>query len=201
EYAPRPAVPSYLTPRPFTGALNGPANRIVAGFGTSLLFISLFLPMFTGPLRFLVLFFDVPWKAVPVGFSVVDEVKERQLASEEAPPKYGGNEVRSDSANPPKGAVQVLLASVASVLYPIFVIAMVAFLTFQIASGRTARGYFVAGIMTGAATVAYAIAIILLNTVPELRLVLLMVSPGFGWAVLFVGCVTLIVAGAIRFNR
>jgi hypothetical protein len=171
----------------------------VASVGTGLVFVALFMPMVTGPYGFWMSFIDVPWKAATVGFAIVDEIKKDQQRQPEPTPRRDRQVDDRADAKPPDGrAGLVVLVAIGSILYPIIVLVATGFSTFQVACGRTARGYFAAGLMVGTATVMYAVGLLLLNVVPELRLVLVLISPGFGWAVMLIGSLGLLAAGAIR---
>jgi hypothetical protein len=192
---------------PAGGRPNAPVNRIVASVGAALVFIALFLPMVSGPGLWLS-FIDVPWKAVTVGFALVDEVTTRHRSEPEPAPRGSFREERRERAEPsepvdPRKSAQaglIVLVGIGSVLYPLFVLAVLGFAGYQIATGRSARGYTGAGIVIAAATVLYAVGLLLLNSVPEMRRVMVLVSPGFGWAVLLVGAAALSAAGLIRLD-
>src|SRR5262245_45391716 len=193
-----PALPSYLTARPFSRAPNGPVNRIVASAGAGLVFIALFMPMVTGPFGFWLSFIDVPWKAATVGFAIVDEVrKEERRQPEPAPRRDRRADDRAESERRDGAAGLVLLVALGSILYPLVTLGAAGFAGYKVACGRTARGYFAVGLVIGAATIMYAIGLLLLNAVPEMRMALILVSPGFGWAVMLVGCLALLAAGAV----
>lgn len=199
---PEPYSTPFVQPR---ASQNGVVNRVVGVVGASLLLIGLFLPMFTGPFGFWVSFIDVPWKAVTVGFAIVDEVaksasedaKRKEDAPQTGRPRAAKPNTKNDQRDTAKGGIVVLVA-IGSVVYPIVVLAVVGLVAIQAASGRRLKAYFFLGILAGGSTIAYAMAILCLNTVEELRLALLLVSPGFGWAVLLVGSFAVLLAGAIR---
>lgn len=201
EYIPPPAPSSYLTPRPFTRAPNGPANRTVGGVGAALVLLALFLPMVTGPFGFWLSFIDVPWKAATGGFAVLDEVREEERTRPDPAP-LGDRRApdRAETARP-QGAEFVVLVAIGAVLYPFLVLTAAGLAGCQVAAGQTCRGYFAAGLVIGAATAMYAVGLLLLNAVPETRLVMKLVSPGFGWAVMLVGSLALLAAEAIRLER
>jgi transcription elongation factor Elf1 len=197
DYGPTLVADPFPVWRPGSRYPNATANRILAGVGTGLVFIALFLPMVNGPFGFWMSFIDMPWKAVTVGSAIADEITDERREPAPAPRQERRKNDREDSGKAAKAGLVVVVA-ILSVVYPLFVLALLGFSTFQIASGRTARGYFLAGLLIGAATVSYAVAILLLNAVPEMRVVMLVISPGFGWAVLLVGSVLLMASGLMR---
>jgi transcription elongation factor Elf1 len=179
---------------------NRPVNRMVAGIGTGLLFIGLFLPMVHGPMGFWMSFIDVPWKAVTAGFAIADEIAESKPSRDPEPRSTTKTPDRT-RPDPPKGAVLASLVVIASVLYPLFVLGVVGFSTFLVAAGRSAKPWLFMGIATVVATLGYALAILLLSTISELRFVMALVSPGFGWAVLLIGALMVLIAGVIHPGR
>ena len=40
--------------------------------------------------------------------------------------------------------------------------------------------------------------VLLLNSIEEMRLAMLVTSPGFGWAIMFIGSMALVIGGLIR---
>ena len=179
---------------------NRPVNRVVAGVGAGLLFIGLFLPMIHGPAGFWMSFIDFPWKAVTVGFAVADVIAKAEPRREREPmnPPVRQDNDQGQTAKEEEGAVLAVLVGVGSVLYPVFILAVLMVTGLQIATGRTATAYLFAGIGCAGATVLYGFAVLMLNAIPVLRVVMAVLSPGFGWAVLFVGSFMLMVAGVMR---
>jgi transcription elongation factor Elf1 len=203
---PEPEPDPYISYPRARRAPNGPANRVVAGIGAGLLFIGLFLPMIHGPFGFWMSFIDFPWKAITVGFAIADEIKNAEPRRDRdpapprdpTPPTDRRDSDRGKAAKEPDGSALAVLVVIGSVLYPIFILAVLAFTGFQIAYDRAAASYLFAGVCCAGATLLYGLAILMLNAVQELRLVMAMLSPGFGWAVLFVGSFMLMVSGVIR---
>lgn len=195
-----PELPSQLvrwrTPR----RPNAPVNRIVASVGAGLVLIALFLPMVTGPFGIWLSFIDVPWKAVTVGFAIVDEVKAERRAEPDVPRNRAPREQPKKQDDPGRTAQGglVMLVAIGSVLYPLLVLAALGLTGYQVAAARSASGYVLVGLVVGAATLLYAFGLLLLNTIPEMRLVMALVSPGFGWAVILVGAAAIAAAGIIR---
>ncbi len=186
--------PSYSQPKPKTG---GTANRVLASLGAALMLIGLFLPMIHGPMGFWMSFIDVPWKAITVGFAISDEVAKNDgdmpgLGG----PKPGGPNKQAN----PKSAL-LMVVGIGAIVYPLAILALVAFSAIKIATGGKPFGFLLAGIASGGATVLYAGGLLLLNTIEELRIVIVMLSPGFGWAVMLIGAFLLLLAGMIRRGR
>jgi len=181
-------------------APTSPASRIVAAIGASLLFIGLFLPMLQAPMGISLSFIDVPWKAVTVGFAVADEIQDRQKEPEVVPRTERRKIERKENEKPDHSGLVVLVA-IASVLYPLFILAAIGISALQIAQGRTAKYLLFIGIACFASTLGYGLSILTLNSIPELRLVMALISPGFGWAVLIIGTALLMASGAIRFEK
>jgi hypothetical protein len=159
--------------------------------------IGLFLPMIHGPMGFWMSFIDVPWKAITVGFAISDEVAKNDgdmpgLGG----PKPGGPNKQAN----PKSAL-LMVVGIGAIVYPLVILALVAFSAIKIATGGKPFGFLLAGIASGGATVLYAGGLLLLNTIEELRIVIVMLSPGFGWAVMLIGAFLLLLAGMIRRGR
>jgi hypothetical protein len=197
-----PPFPSYSPARP---EMSGFANRIVAGVAAGLLFVGLFMPMVHVPLGHWMSFIDVPWKAVTVGFMVADEVTkaepEPQRPRATVPTKAAPRKADPEEAKNARKGLLFTLVVIGSVIYPFFIGAAVAFTAIQIATSRNRRGLAYAGGACAAATVVYAFGLLLLNAIEELRVAMLMTSPGVGWAVMLVGSVTLLVAGLVRVSQ
>lgn len=154
--------------------------------------------MIHGPLGFWMSFIDFPWKAITAGFAIADEIKNTETHRDATPRTERREDDRGKAAKEPAGSPLPALVAIGSVLYPLFILAVVCFAGFQIACGRTAAGYLWAGLAGAGATFCYGLGILLLNTVPELRIVMVLLSPGFGWAVLFIGSFMLVISGVIR---
>lgn len=176
----------------------GPGTRILAGVGAGLLFVGLFLPIIHGPTGFWMSFVDFPWKAVTVGFAVADEITDRPTPSEARAARRVNDDIRPEK--PGRSALVLLVAAVA-VVFPLAVMAVVGATAIQIASGTKPKSFFLAGVIALASTVGYAFVVLLLNTIPEFRLPMALLSPGFGWAVVLVGAAMLIVAGMVKADR
>jgi hypothetical protein len=196
---PGPALGLY---RSYTGhppRMGGPANRIVAGAGAGLLFIGLFTPMLHGPLGTWMSFVDVPWKVVTVGFMVADEAS--KAAAEPSRPKAAPQPKASGTKADPKDAGKgflALIVVIGSVLYPLVILAATVLCAIQISTGRSCGGFLFAGAACGIATAVYLFGILLLNSIEEIRFAMLATSPGFGWAIMFIGSMALVIAGLIR---
>lgn len=180
------------------------ANRVVAGIASGMLFIGLFMPMVHGPLGTWMSFIDVPWKAVTVGFMVADKVTD----SEPEPQRQRGNpqpraqqKADPDAAKNAGKGLLFTLVMIGSVIYPLLIIAAVGFTALQLATGRRRQGFVFTGGACAAATLMYAVGILLLNAIEELRVAMLMTSPGIGWAVMLIGSFALIIAGVMRVSQ
>jgi transcription elongation factor Elf1 len=202
EQEPEPEQTPYLSYPAAQPQMSGFANRIVAGVAAGLLFVGLFTPMVHLPLGAWMSFIDVPWKAATVGFMVADEVSKadpepqrtKAVVPRNAPPPKADPEA---AKNARKGLLFTLVV-LGSVAYPFLIGAAVVFTAIQIATGRSRRGLVFAGGACAAATVMYAFGLVLLNAVEELRVAMLMTSPGVGWAIMLVGSVALLVSGLVR---
>src|SRR5262249_31491688 len=144
-------------------------------------------------------FIDVPWKAITVGFAVADEFKKSDSEPRSTfQPKQNPKPPDPKEAEHARAGLVVTLVGIGSVLYPLVILAAVVMSAILIASGRNRSGFLIAGIACVGATVLYGASILLLNSIEEMRLVMVLVSPGFGWAVMFIGSFMLIIAGVIR---
>jgi len=140
-----------------------------------------------------------------VGFAIADEVaKSADEPDRDKRQPYTAPKQDTKTTNKSKDEridgrpFIVLMVAIGSVVYPLLVLAIIGFAGIQIAIARNTTGFLFSGIGAIIATGPYAFGILLLNTIEELRLFMLAISPGFGWAVLFIGSFLLIIAGLIR---
>jgi hypothetical protein len=170
----------------------GQGNRIAAGVGAGLLLTGLFLPMVTAPFGIWVSFIDLPWKAVTIGLTAAAEAEEDQgEARREHPP-------RRDGANKTDGPPGIIVAVAAiAVLYPVCMSVVIAATCFQICAGTSRGAFTVLGGMSLLATLFYGISLLAISAQKDFRIVMIVVSPGFGWAVVLIGALALTSAGVI----
>jgi hypothetical protein len=156
--------------------------------------------MIHAPMGIWLSFIDMPWKAVTVGFAVADEIADAQpdRTDSRRSDRKAERQVRPAEATK---SMLVVLVGIGSILYPILILAIVGICAFQAGSGRTVSFCMVGGTISLGATILYGIGILLLNSIQELRFVMVLISPGFGWAFMFIGSITLIVSGVFRRDR
>ncbi|WP_157369818.1 MJ0042-type zinc finger domain-containing protein [Zavarzinella formosa] len=206
EPEPHSSESAHAPNRPISGAI-GTTNRVLAGIGCVFLLMGLFLPMIQGPFGIWLSFVDVPWKAVTLGFAVADEIQshrdkpdsrrgEPDIVSRNSPWKSNPGDSKS-----PEKPVLVIFVVVVSLVYPFFLIAIIVATVFQASQGRKAKTFLYLGIASLAATIGYALSFLSLNALPELRLLMATISPGFGWAVIMIGAVLVLIAGKGRTGR
>ena len=148
------------------------------------------------PLGVWLSFVDVPWKVVTVGFAVADEIAKRPdrdtTPQGDRPPSDQKATARDEK--PPL----IVLVGVGAVVYPLFMLAVIGLVSIQVAGGKGSVRLLIPGIGSLGATLTYALSILSLNSVHELRFAMALLSPGFGWAVLFIGSIMITIAGGIR---
>jgi hypothetical protein len=88
--------------------------------------------------------------------------------------------------------------AVFAIAYPLIILAEVTATGFHIAIGKRRGFYMAIGIIAMTITVLYGLSILLLNSIEELQPVMLMISPGFGWAMMLIGSFVFILASLIR---
>ena len=172
----------------------GSANRIVAGIGAAMLLLGLFLPMLHGPFGLWLSFIDLPWKAINVGLNVAaaddDEgkgVRDNKLARRREPEN--------------KTPITVLAAAAASIIYPLGIFSIVGLSFLLICSGTKRNSFFMLGAAALLSTIVYGLVFLGLSTQKNIGLKMALTSPGFGWAVIFIGGLALTGAGLIRSER
>jgi hypothetical protein len=192
----------YETPIPRRGRRGtiGQANRIVAGIGSSLLLIGLFLPMINFPFGIWLSFVDLPWKVTTIGVGqIADDFGEGADSFSRSRGFRGRAPSRSSwsDTDRQKSALAVFVA-IASIGYPFVIFLTVGIAFLQICGGRKRGVLTILGTLSILSTVLYGLLLIALSTQEELRLTMLAVSPGFGWAVLLIGALSLTGSGLIR---
>ena len=187
--------PYAFSPRRLRPPMGAP-SRIIAGIGAGFLFLGLFLPMLHAPMGVWLSFIDVPWKVVTVGFALTDEIAKQ-------PERDSNPDVTRRTPDPtpltrPEKPPLLLLVLVGAVVYPLSILAAIGVASAQVAGGRGSARLFLPGVGSLGATLTYALSILALNSIQNLRFPLAMLSPGFGWAVLFIGSLMITIAGGIR---
>ncbi len=174
------------------------ANRIVAGVGAALLLIGLFLPMVNTPFGIWLSFVDLPWKAVTIGLNAAEKAEEERgkPSQPRAPQRADQPEKKSDDGS---GIVTAVTAVVAiGILYPVCISVIIAAAFFQMCGGTNRGAFTVMGGISLLATLLYGIALLALSTHKDVRIVMIFMSPGFGWAVVLIGALALTGSGVIR---
>ena len=173
----------------------GQSNRIIAGIGSALLLIGLFLPMVNVPLGIWMSFVDLPWKAATIGLNVVAEAGERR-----GEPTQNRESHDVDRSGTKADGAAGLVTGVAAIgtLYPVCIFALIAVTFFQICGGTSRDTFTVTGGISFLATVLYGVALLALSTQKHFREVMIFTSPGFGWAVVMIGALAITGAGKIR---
>jgi len=137
-------------------------------------------------------FVDLPWKALTVGIREAADAENKGEPQQRVPQRVERPERKDDVPGIFKLAVVVAL------LYPVCVFVTVAIAFFQICFGTSKGPFAVIGGFSLLATALYGVVLIGLNTQQEFRNVMLLTSPGFGWAVVFIGALTLTSSGMIH---
>jgi hypothetical protein len=172
----------------------GQANRTVASVGAALLLIGQFLPMVNAPLGIWMSFVDLPWKAITIGRHAA-KAKEKGGDSHQTRTPAQVDQ----SENKPSGASStVMVVTAIAIFYPLCIFVLVAIAFFQICGGSSPGVFTLTGGISLAATLLYALALLALSAQKDFRLVMGILSPGFGWAIVSVGALALTGAGMIR---
>ncbi len=161
-------------------------TRILAGIGSGMLLIGLFLPMINAPFGVWLSFLDLPWKALTIGRG--EELIQRPDNDRKLPVEAEEADRPKVKPIPPEFSAIMFAAMIGCVGYPLCIFAVIGVAFFLICSGRGRPVLGFMGIAALVGTILYGLALAALSSRNEFGLLLRVWTPGFGWGVVLLGC-------------